>query len=241
MGTPSYDIKNKGDDMQEEPKVKLHHEKGGDEKEKIIEKETPSQDINNKDTISSYVLRDDTQEIPKMEHEEGGYVKEKIVEKETISQYIIKIEGDDDAQEKLKVEYEEVTLISSLTFYLLFLYILLSIYFIFTNYIYHIYIALFSSKLQEEYEKEKIVEKETPSQDINNKGDDAQEKPKVEHEEGDDKETPSQDIIKMEGEGALEITKVVCEKIIVREDLAVQSKPPSKRDPPKMQTDNNKL
>ncbi|NP_001296096.1 systemin isoform 2 [Solanum lycopersicum] len=200
MGTPSYDIKNKGDDMQEEPKVKLHHEKGGDEKEKIIEKETPSQDINNKDTISSYVLRDDTQEIPKMEHEEGGYVKEKIVEKETISQYIIKIEGDDDAQEKLKVEYEE-----------------------------------------EEYEKEKIVEKETPSQDINNKGDDAQEKPKVEHEEGDDKETPSQDIIKMEGEGALEITKVVCEKIIVREDLAVQSKPPSKRDPPKMQTDNNKL
>nr|AAW03311.1 prosystemin [Beta vulgaris] len=200
MGTPSYDIKNKGDDMQEEPKVKLHHEKGGDEKEKIIEKETPSQDINNKDTISSYVLRDDTQEIPKMEHEEGGYVKEKIVEKETISQYIIKIEGDDDAQEKLKVGYEE-----------------------------------------EEYEKEKIVEKETPSQDIDNKGDDAQEKPKVEHEEGDDKETPSQDIIKMEGEGALEITKVVCEKIIVREDLAVQSKPPSKRDPPKMQTDNNKL
>ncbi|XP_006355538.1 prosystemin isoform X3 [Solanum tuberosum] len=166
METPSYDIKNKGDDMQEELKVKLHHEKGGDEKEKIIEKETPSQDIKNKDTITSYVLRDD-------------------------------------AQEKLKVEYEE-----------------------------------------EEYEKEKIVEKGSPSQDINNKGDDPQEKPMVEHEEGDEKETPSQDIIKIEGEGAQEITKVVCEereKIVVQVDLAVHSTPPSKRDPPKMQTDNNKL
>ncbi|KAG5607353.1 hypothetical protein H5410_028845 [Solanum commersonii] len=202
METPSYDIKNKGDDMQEELKVKLHHEKGGDEKEKIIEKETPSQDIKNKDTIISYVLRGDAQEIPKVEHEEGGDGKEKIVEKETISKCIIKIEGDD-AQEKIKVEYEE-----------------------------------------EEYEKEKIVEKGSPSQDINNKGDDPQEKPKVEHEEGDEKETPSQDIIKIEGEGAQEITKVVCEereKIVIRVDLAAHSTPPSKRDPPKMQTDNNKL
>nr|NP_001275037.1 prosystemin [Solanum tuberosum]AAC39361.1 prosystemin [Solanum tuberosum] len=194
METPSYDIKNKGDDVQEELKVKLHHEKGGDEKEKIIEKETPSQDIKNKG--------DDAQEIPKVEHEEGGDGKEKNVEKETISKCIIKIEGDD-AQEKIKVEYEE-----------------------------------------EEYEKEKIVEKGSPSQDINNKGDDPQEKPKVEHEEGDEKETPSQDIIKIEGEGAQEITKVVCEereKIVIRADLAVHSTPPSKRDPPKMQTDNNKL
>ncbi|KAK6790023.1 hypothetical protein RDI58_013823 [Solanum bulbocastanum] len=93
----------------------------------------------------------------------------------------------------------------------------------------------------EEYEKEKIVEKGSPSQDINNKGDDPQEKPKVEHEGGDEKDTPSQDIVNIEGEGAQEITKVEREKIVIRVDLAVHPTPPSKRDPPKMQTDNNKL
>ncbi|CAN4095118.1 unnamed protein product [Withania somnifera] len=94
METPSQDFKNKGDDVQEKPKVE---NEGGDEKERVVETETPSQDIKNKE--------DDTQEKPKVENEEGGEQKEKIVEKETPPQDI-KNKGED-AQEKPKVEHVE--------------------------------------------------------------------------------------------------------------------------------------
>ncbi|KAM3235942.1 systemin isoform X5 [Capsicum annuum] len=219
METPSYDIKNKGGDVQE--KTKVEHDKREDEKEKIIEKETPSQDIGNKG--------DDAQEKPKVEREEGGDEIEKIVENETSSQISIKIE-EDDAQDNIKVEYEEAISLFHL---------------INTKPIPTITVVCNSTSLGvflEEDEKEKTLEKATPPQDINNKGEDAQEKPTVEHkEDGDEKEK----IVK--GDDALEIPKVEYEereekkKVVIRVDLAVHSTPPSKRPPPKMQTDNNKL
>ncbi|MCD9645612.1 hypothetical protein HAX54_034654 [Datura stramonium] len=107
METPSQDINNKGDDVQEKPKVENEE---GDEKEKIVEKERP-QDINKKG--------DDVQGKSKVEHEEGpnheyrfdsilcqgGDEKGKIAQKETPSQDIMN--KGDDAQEIPKVEYEE--------------------------------------------------------------------------------------------------------------------------------------
>ncbi|XP_060213071.1 systemin-like [Lycium barbarum] len=89
METPSKDIKNKGDDAQEKPKVE--NEEGRGEKVKVVENATPSQDIK--------TIGDDAQEKPKVEHEEGGD------EKDTPSEDI-KNKGDD-AQEKPKVEHEE--------------------------------------------------------------------------------------------------------------------------------------